>query len=201
MSSRLCACGRRCHSTSARCLTCNRNRQPFSCEWCGVSFRRKPNPHDACRFCSKKCSGALRTAGSAPVVAAFARTFRRELQQALASPKTPIVRLCRCGAPITQWRTGWCDPCLLVVRGASIRAGHSVARLLGVAHICPNCGRSFKGYQKATYCSTRCATQMRKRIERGTYPVIGHLQIDERNKLAELIALTRAVNRRLHRHG
>jgi hypothetical protein len=217
----VCACGRPRANTAAKCLTCywaERRRQIHICQHCGQSFRPKRSVCTArCqnnKYCSRACyfrakHARAEVAASAEAEAlearraerAFARSFALELRKRLPADHSVMGRFCRCGAAITQFATGFCAPCIAEIMAARVRAGHSVARLLGVAHICPNCGRSFRGYPRAVCCSRRCDRQISKWKKGRRYPSIQHVPVDERNKLAELIALTRAANRRLYKHG
>jgi hypothetical protein len=131
------------------------------------------------------------------------RKRQKEEEQRHQQQKWDREHACSCGASSTtaRWvydepyRAGqtppsgrtryWCEACF---------AHEFYAR----QHVCPNCGEEFYGTERETYCSERCGTQMRKRIERSAcYPSIGHLPVDERNKLARLIALMRAAHRRI----
>jgi len=68
--------------------------------------------------------------------------------------------------------------------------------LEGATHICPNCGQLFNGHDRDVFCSFRCARQLRKD---GRYPTLGALPLDERNRVAELIALVRSARRQIDR--
>jgi len=179
----------------------------MNCEYCGVTFWRKRAKRDARRFCSKRCSGARIRARTAAAKAertlatAFAAAFRRELDARLPAIVVPTLeRRCPCGAP-RHTRSKYCLVCLRPLVAARVRAGRSAVTFTGLDHVCPNCGATFKGYEADTYCSRPCATQYRHRVDRGSYPRIGHMGIKERNTLAELIALMRAANRRIHGKG
>jgi hypothetical protein len=173
-----------------------RARKDLHCEWCGIAFWRPRLTNrkvDACRFCSKRCSGARRRAQTAE-----RRAVIREQREQLRRQRHEARVTCACGVRIRR-RTGrWCDACYTQRIGNAIREGHILARRTGLDHLCPNCGQWFRGYDRATFCSSRCVSQMAKRQ---CYPHISHLPIDERNQLAELIALVRAANRRLHTRG
>jgi hypothetical protein len=193
-------CTRSCKASAQAYRTSRKHNPDLHCEWCGVAFFRRPSNRDARRFCSKRCSGARRRARTAERRAAILvqRRIAREKREQIRKQQHQARMICPCGARISR-RTGrWCNTCFAQQIGNGIRAGHTVARTAGLHHLCPNCGQWFRGYPRDTFCSTTCAKQMRKRDR---YPHLGHLPIDERNQLAELIALVRAVNRRLHTRG
>jgi predicted RNA-binding Zn-ribbon protein involved in translation (DUF1610 family) len=204
-----CACGGRRSRNARQCKSCDtaaRRGSDFSCEWCGLVFWRKShnsNKADARRFCSKQCSGALKTAQArarehvTAIETEFARAVEQELHARLSTPQQPV-RICSCGAVITKKGTGYCAACLPSRVATWCRAARSVVRHEGVEHVCPNCGHSFRGYVGDVFCSQRCATQL---THHRRYPSIGAVPYPERNQLAELIALQRAANRRLHKHG
>jgi hypothetical protein len=216
----LCACGHKKHYGCARCLACEKHRrQPplRTCEWCGRDFRRGGGQaprfrHDVKRFCSKHCSGLHRmAAGQQPIQDpdvqvraaiglavwreqrraewALRRQERHERQQQQRAIRQQQRPTCACGAPYTHTRDKryWCDACF-------------TQEFHAWRHLCPNCGQEFVGIQAKTYCSPRCATQMRHRLERSScYVAIGHLHVMERNRMAELMALMRAAHRHLQR--
>ena len=200
-------------------------RQIFHCEWCHVEFWRNREPKDALRFCSKRCSALRRMAeGKMPIQDPevqvrlaianehrreqyrIAREFRlkeKERQQQQSQQRAQeqhqqwiIETACACGLPHTKslwtpkhpYMRRWCDAC-------------HTQEFYAWLHVCPNCGQEFYGGESVIHCSTRCGKQMAKRRARGSYPFISNLPIEERNRLAALIALVRAVNRRLHTTG
>lgn len=209
----ICACGKSRARNAARCWSCysaGRKRPLQVCQTCYRTFRPKRNlsevNYQRNKYCSRSCYfaakqsrararalAAARSREARAIEREFAACFSAELTKRLPAKATVEARLCRCGAPVTQWRTGSCVACI----AARVRAGHWEAHLIGVAHICPNCGRSFRGYPGAVWCSEKCGHLMRK----GRYPSIANVSVDERNKLAGMIALVRAANRRLYKYG
>lgn len=216
----LCACGERKARYSMRCKACAmaataatvaRRRPAFTCEWCQHEFwrpRKGNDKHDRRRFCSKRCSALLRTTArrmpwqnpDVQLRLALEREHRREqqrqrqqwLKQQRQQEQQEQTK-CACGSPSTQARwtyehpymRRWCDACY-------------AQEFYAWQHCCPNCGQEFYGEYRNVYCSMRCAKQMRHRHERSdTYPLIGALPLAERNKLAQMIALMRAANRRM----
>ena len=214
----ICKCGKACSASATKCRSCYADEKARSvcvCLQCGQSFRpRRAVNHAkgafntycsrACYFAGKRLRATAARLDEAAALEerrikrAFARHFAAELRRRLPAEVTVQGRFCRCGAPITQARTGACQTCLSPARAASARASLSVARVLGAAHVCANCGQSFRGNVSAVHCSRRCANQMHRRQGRGHYPAIGHIPLAERNRVAELIALVRRANRRIH---
>jgi hypothetical protein len=215
----LCACGaRRSFAAGNKCSACYRVvvRPPRVCEWCNAAIERQPRKRDAARFCSKTCSGALKTArrraheAESESESEFARTFQRELMQRLPTSPPPVslppVRCCNgCGVAITQAAAKhtprFCGACFSSRLTANFAGAFSVSWRLGAEHICPNCGRSFRAFPHVLCCSARCGKQIGRAQERGHYPVISAIQLEERNRLAKLISLVREANRRLHKYG
>lgn len=213
----VCACGQRKSYSAVRCLTCERLRrhsppEPRMCEWCGLSFRRKLHggggDHDTGRFCSKKCSGARRRAGTMLRLEQqkqqrFASEIERQIQRELDRAQRELERaqrdcaprFCACGTAITNG--SMCQPCATIRKVTGLYAAREMARIAGHEHCCPNCGARFRGLERDVYCSDHCARQLCKRRQR--YPAIGHFPLNERNRLAELIALVRSARRRINK--
>ena len=196
----VCACGQPRSRAAVQCKACETQarRRPFVCEWCGGSFWRRSNRGDTRRFCSKRCSGARRTA-----IAAAKREIdrhEREIERAIDRANRPLLRearqrlralrRCACGAPVASIHGVVCAACA----AANRRAGHRRARRWSrIVHCCPSCGNSFFGLEHDVYCSSRCGHQLRK----GRYPSIGGLPLEERNRIAEFIALVRAAHKQM----
>lgn len=219
----VCACGNRISRNAIRCLVCaqaaraaRREGMQRHCEVCGVMFYRKKGRHDARRFCSRFCAFRARTRHAAEraetrdhkhaIQREFVTIMRQQLRTALRTViRTPNVRRCLCGAQLQhRARNAYdlgrtqCQTCASAAVRAAAAAAWSVARALGVPHICPNCGGTFQGRESVTYCSNRCARQLH---HKGRYPQIASLPLQARNHVAELISLMRAANRRLHNHS
>lgn len=221
MTSHCVDCGDPCSYKSQRCMACSaqfRRGPSFHCEWCGTVFWRKKLNHDDRRFCSQRCSGLFRAANGELAwqtpeaeirrAISLARLHEARSQQALVRRQERLQQreeqrrereaqkpTCSCGAPYRRRRWTpdhpfmryWCDSCFE-------REFHELS------HICPNCGQTFQGERRAVYCSPRCSAQFCKRVERGTvYSHIGRLPLNERNKLAEYLALIRMANIRIYR--
>jgi hypothetical protein len=194
-----CACGRHKSYGAIRCQACESHRrwpdpQIFLCEWCGQTCQRKNRrdaKHDARRFCSKRCSGALRTAEAkaAQQTIRQAHSIQRELERAQRQYARSV---CACGAAVTRSSRSMCSACW---REYSRRWHPLTAK---VEHLCPNCGQSFQAPEGRVFCSRRCGVQISKTRDKvRRYPSIGRLPVEDRNHLAALIALTRAANRRI----
>jgi len=199
----VCACGQSKSSRAKRCLMCERQRLeqmvPLRiCQWCQSEFRRKGrrvrDGHDILCFCSKKCWGACRSARFQAEQNEYRQACQisRELKRA---QRLYARSICACGATITRRCGTLCNTCAAEHKREGIHRARSVSRTAGVRHICPNCGESFRGYASDVHCSTRCCKQLRKKGQR--YPVIGALPLQERNRIAELVALVRAARRRI----
>lgn len=199
----VCACGRPKHSRSKLCLMCDKQRRtrmvPIRiCQWCGGKFRRKGHDprttHDVLRFCRKKCWGAFRSAFAQAEQEQYQRA--REISRELTRAQRLYARsVCPCGAPITRPRGRFCNTCAATCRGRGIRRARAVGRRTGLAHLCPNCGRQFRGYERDVFCSQHCSHQYTKKQR---YPSIGAMSLEQRNQIAELIALVRSARRRVH---
>jgi len=207
--SRVCGCGNAKAPASSTCVACYNARQrhgraPLTCEWCGVAFWRKPKSagytdRDARRFCSKRCNGdrlrALAAARNAPKRQAEALAREMRAQYRDARRRLRALRRCPCGAPPAP--TGrYCVPCRDARRrlpNANTSASLCQARALGVAHCCPNCGTTFQGLAHDVYCSTHCRKQYKPK-----YPRLRGLTLDDRNRVAALIALVREARRYLN---
>ena len=204
------SCGGPKWAYAIRCQQCDaaaRRGPQLWCEWCGQAFwrrhRGKRPDRDARRFCSKRCSGQRRTAAHV-LRMAIAREQQQQQraysQEERAQQRAQLfqARTCSCGSLITRRRGRWCNTCFATRIGDGRRAARAVARSSGLSHICPNCGQGFCGYPSDTFCSSLCAKQMRNKRSRGRpYPSIQHLATGDRNRLAEMIALVRAANRRI----
>jgi hypothetical protein len=169
-------------------------RPTFYCESCAAPFWRRRNHKDARRFCSKRCAGVWHRARTLARVQAerAQRQIDRELQRA-ARQAVALLRWCPCGAALNRRSPGgrFCRACV----AERIRAGHA-SRERDIAHCCPNCGGSFHGYEAQVFCSKRCAHQLQ---HKGRYPTLGRLPLEDRNQLAEMIALVRAARRQIDR--
>jgi hypothetical protein len=186
-----CACGGAKSYGAARCMTCEttaRRDQIIErvCQQCGCTFKRKSHGgpgHDVKRFCSKKCWGAFLAAEARVTREAIrqAHSIQRELERAQRRYARSV---CACGATAT--RDGRCSTC------NSRRYQPLVAR---VDHVCPNCGQAFQAPESWVHCSRRCGQQLSGKGRR--YPKIGALPVEDRNRIAELIALTRTARRRI----
>jgi predicted nucleic acid-binding Zn ribbon protein len=190
------------------CYKATRPRAPmFRCEWCGIEvyrqLHRDPTKH-ARRFCSKRCSGALKHA----VVMArnesicAERQIQRELKRA-ATHAMRAQRSCRsCGGSIPHQSEGvYCsEACRTAGTGTNVRETRHKNKNNGVKHLCPNCGQWFPGHERDVFCSAHCHGQMSKRTKHGhrRYPSLDRLPIDERNQLAEFLALIRTVRRHIN---
>jgi hypothetical protein len=196
-----CACGRRKTEYARTCLVCyNEHRLPpkRQCEGCGKTFMRRQRSRDSFLFCSRECYFAVKKARGIEHQQRkendrVDREIQRELKRAARSVLRTL-RWCECGAPLNRPTARYCAPCYQQVIGAGIRNGRRIASQQGVGHVCPNCGNIFRGYSTAVYCSVRCARVI---AHHRRYPALRHLPLAERNRLAELVALVRAANRRL----
>jgi hypothetical protein len=183
---RICDCGRLKGEYTHHCRSCEtaRRRGPLHwCEWCGAAFWRPKNDakSDARRFCSKRCSGAKRTA---------AALIRRAIS-AEAAKKTRDADYAR---RLEQRRARRIE---VDARGLEQQDARRIeVKKTWPDHVCPNCGAQFVGPKHKTFCGARCAHQLRK----PRFPRFGSLPIEARNNLAELMALVRAANRRLQGH-
>lgn len=147
----------------------------FRCEWCGIEVWRKGNggrlDKDAHRFCSKKCSGALRSSvaeranATAKATAAFEREVARSVKQALQDRLKDVVP----------------------------KSYKGIHRRERVRHVCPDCGNVFDAPVKFVFCSRRCSQRYNKKGR----PYIGSVEIHQRNQIASMLALVRAANRRI----
>jgi endogenous inhibitor of DNA gyrase (YacG/DUF329 family) len=173
-------------------------RPTFYCESCAAPFWRRKNHKDARRFCSKRCAGTWHRARTAARVQA--ERTQREIDRALlqaARETARLLRRCPCGASLDRRSAGgrFCRACVAArLRASNIRQ-QKAARDYGPLHCCPNCGRQFQGYEGAVFCSSLCS----KRLHRKRYPTLAHIPLEERNHLAEMIALVRAARRKIGR--
>lgn len=169
-----CACGTAISRGSVRCVPCQHAAQRLAamrtCEWCGRGFYKRPETK---RFCSNSCSAkrsaAIRFA-STYAARAEARA-ERAIQQAIQKAAENARRVAERAA-----RPRWCRP-----------------RAPLVEHVCPCCGLAFMGTAGRAYCSKRCRRGMRKYSVR-----LNGFTLDDRNKMAELLALLKAYNRRIN---
>lgn len=210
----ICACGEKKARYSRRCLACERgerqarSRSIHQCEQCRVTFARdgRHGHRDRpVRFCSNSCANryharargqiAKRRHHEQAIQREFARVLQRELEQRLVFPASDPARRCLCGQPIASGSL--CDPCLGIRRQQSDAANWTMERIRGFRHVCPNCGRLFRGRQYMVHCSSKCARQYSKK---GRYPDISRLPLRKRNEVAELVALVRAANRAVNEY-
>lgn len=158
----ICACGGRKSYGHERCRQCfleliKASPAPaLTCEWCGQAVRREHRGinHDARRFCSKKCSGAMRTARAAERVA----ISRRKRAEQLAA------RLClHCHSPMDAAKGRVHAACRNAYRMALYRS-RFVSKAKHIQRICLWCQQPFtsKKVNGALCYSKRC----RKRWQR-----------------------------------
>jgi hypothetical protein len=149
-------------------------RTPLQCEYCGGMFWRRTHgarpDRDARRFCSKRCSGALRTA-----VADQAHALTRKQ----AAIEREIARSVR-QAVVDQ---------LKAVKAITPPSYKGVHRRERVCHVCPDCGTTFQAPARAVFCSSRCGRRYKQ------YPRIGAVPVVERNQLASMLSNVRAAQR------
>ena len=206
----LCRCGKPRNFAAAQCWACYsaaRRRPIRVCRQCTRPFHPKRGVHPARRqvnkYCSRSCfftSKRLR-AEAVAMETAISRSLARAQRLQVRQQRHETRMVCPCGAAITRPTGRWCNSCYATQIANGIRAGRDWARVTGPDHLCPNCGQWFKGYQAHTFCSSHCQEQMSRMQARGRYPSIQHVPVDERNHLAELIALAREANRRIYKHG
>ena len=155
----------------------------FHCESCGVAFWRKPNQakHDARRFCSKKCSGAARTA--------VALLRQPQIQQAKLVRQEQV----KAENEIARTIAAALKRALVTERKPKQKRWHMWRQPQGV-HVCPDCGKSFLGHARRVYCSAKCA---RVYTHHQRYPAIRGFAVVERNEMASLLSLVRAAQRKL----
>jgi hypothetical protein len=198
----VCACGGKKAREAAACRACyltNVHADDSTCQWCQQTFRRgqKAPDRDARKYCSKTCYGAAKRIWAPGARGRFVASLRHELRSRLAvfdrrSQTAAPWRRCSCGAPIENPFGKCCRRCGAERKGIGIRSARAISRRVGCEHVCPNCGVRFHGHPGDVFCSAKCGRQLRGR----NFSIRG-LPLDERNKLAELIALVRAANRRL----
>jgi hypothetical protein len=185
----------------------------FVCKGCGDVITRDPAPARDNRreYCSRACKMQVwwRTHEKklyTPSEAAVLRSKARELERAALRKATSCERqlereieraqrlqarsTCACGAKIHRPYGRVCDAC------ASVNKSTGRRRSLGAGpgHLCPSCGRRFDSLETTVFCSSQCAKRYR---HHGRYPSLGALPLDERNQIAELIALVRSAHRHL----
>lgn len=197
-----------------------RNPDRFVCKGCGQLIKRYPAPARDNRreYCSLKCKMRVwwRTHECQRYPPSESLVLRRQIESAQRKAlcreqqiERAIERvhweqartICSCGATIARDSGSnapycrLCRTCATTRIAAINRETRAAIRTEGVDHVCPNCGQSFRGYVDDVYCSSRCNKQMHKK--KGRYPSIRGLPLDERNRLAELLALVRAARRRM----
>jgi len=210
-----CACGQPKSYRTAQCWTCynaGRRGPSYQCLGCGAAFWRfhSPTKRDARRYCSRACFFAMKKTRAAEnqrviqarkqsesVESEIHRALRQEAQRTLLA-----LRLCaECGGPLSRLSPGgrFCRRCVAYRIATATSRGRRASREVGPEHLCPNCGQTFRGHVQDVYCSLHCAKQYKARHDRcgDTYPTLSHMPLDERNQIAELIALTRAAYRKI----
>ena len=178
-------------------------RQPLTCEGCGKIFLRHSNGsgyRDAMRFCSRLCCFLLRQRLAAE--SAMERSLARSVRRAVAEIVTKQRReewerehhCSRCGTVVKNRKSPWCRAC--VNARQQVRRGRD-PKLYD--HICPMCGGTFTGTVGRVCCSSRCLAPYQKRTKTGErrYPRIRTFPVEERNRLAHLLYLTRAAYQRI----
>jgi hypothetical protein len=205
---RLCICGREKSYHRQLCLACRKaaRRPPLRyCEWCSAPFRRTKHGRDkdVFRFCSRECHFARLKA-----IAAVNQETRRAQDQAVAHERAidraltaaarraiTLLRACKhCGASMPEDRrqSVYCgEACRIAGTAAHVRGTRARNKPQGLAHVCPNCGIRFTSHEGDVFCSARCSRQLKHR----RYGSFRWLDVDERNRIAELVALARAANR------
>jgi hypothetical protein len=213
-----CQCGKPKAVNAAHCLECYRaeNRREIQiCQHCQESFHPKRSLSEANfqrnKYCSRKCYFKWKQQYASERLSErdikqFGITFRRELRARLQTARlslAPVVRQCRgCGKLITDKVTAeLCDVCFVSMISIGVRASHAAAKLEGHEHICPQCGRTFRGYARTVWCSFQCGHAMARATARGHYPSLTHLPLSVRNQLAGMIALMRQANQRISHVG
>lgn len=206
-----CACGRARANGAARCLACywaEKRREVHICQQCSLSFRPIRSLSKAScqvnKYCSRACYFAMKRGRAETrsierkIAQAHAREQRKRnwTQRHQERQEQRAATRCPCGAALTRPTARWCKNCYATQIGNGIRKGREWMRATGLDHLCPNCGQWFKGYESSTFCSLKCCTQWKP----GRYPCISRVPIEERNQLAELLALVREANRRMQ-HG
>jgi len=198
-----CACGRPKSRRTVQCRTCFnvKHRSPaFQCAWCTRTFWRPKWKDDARRFCSRDCFFAMKKGRAAD--RAESEAAEREIQQALYHAAKKVRRSLRrcvhCAGSMPDDRGGrYCsDACLCAVLGTKVRETRRTNKAAGIQHQCPNCGVWFPGHPCDVYCSPRCCKQFKTHL--GRYPSLENVfPIEERNRIAGLIALVRAARRQI----
>jgi hypothetical protein len=183
----------------------------FVCKGCGAITVRRPSPARDTRrmYCSQACQmrvwwrtheklvyPPLQSTVQRKTAEADRRRVARIEQQIerLHWLQASTIRFCLCGAMITRRYGRLCNACAAQRKTVAQHQALEARRTDGVVHVCPNCGRTFHGRDQDIHCSSRCAHHLHKK---GRYPTIGTLPIGERNRIASLIALVRAANRRM----
>ena len=195
---KLCACGQLISRTAARCFTCyiklrseqQKARRTFRCLGCGQeSSRRKCPGHDARKYCSRACAFAHWS----EIRLSDVRSVR-----ARARPR-PTHPCRRCDRPI-ELRKQLCVSCREVARWDQADRRRQKARQrpkVGTfKHTCPSCGDPFVGLRDAVFCSHICSRRARK-VTKGMG--LSRLPINERERVAPLVALVRQANQRIDR--
>ena len=177
---------RRCHR-ACRAVYCSRNcqlenyraagreRKTRTCRGCGRAFARKHNRNRGL-YCSREC--------------AFANWRDWTLIARMPSPPIPRApRQCAvCGSELPARRLRYCSDACLAAQSRRNRWARQVLR----AHVCPACATTYHtSNARRVYCSRRCWRAMR------TYRLGGivNVPIDERNRLAGMMADVKAFNR------
>ena len=92
-----------------------------TCEWCRIEFKRKIRKRDAARFCTRKCSGAKRTAVSRARLALIRRARTCLCGKALVGRTRYCSIACRPSSyRLRQLRTFICETCKV---GISVHMG------------------------------------------------------------------------------
>ena len=191
-----CRCGRPRAIMAKQCKVCHeagRRGPDLHCEHCGAAFWRSRSwlISDARRFCSKKCSGARRTAH----ITTERQARRLARQQELARRPCEICLL-PLGPSAPERRTH--TACQREIHNWQAREHVRLTRAQTPSdHRCPGCGQIFcDSYtdKRRVYCSPRCCRAVR-RMKLGGLRKIPNM---ERNALARLVALAKLAQRVMH---
>lgn len=126
------------------------------CEWCGAEIRRKRRSRDARRFCSKKCSGARRTALSQ-------QRRREESEDRKAQWRLRPCLHCLGPMAIDDGRTRIHAACVAERNKAKKRSWNRARYVSSAKHLTRNCFWCERAFITKTAAAQFCGNRCRRR--------------------------------------
>jgi len=147
-------CGKECRDRRSRTRTRDRRGEPRggperTCEYCGDTFHRRADKHNAARFCSRKCGFAAK---ANMTLAKRASSLR--VSYTITKCKCAICGVCFEGATIAA---KYCsDDCRIDGAYRRVVANDNIGRSPRPCEVCGEMFTTTYGDKRSKYCSAEC---------------------------------------------